>query len=76
MSEVWTVKRLLEWTTQFLTNKGVEKSVARRRPAAGARAGVEAHRAADAVRRGDAEDARQRYASWSSSAPRAGPSRT
>lgn len=26
MSEVWTVKRLLEWTTQFLTKKGVEKA--------------------------------------------------
>lgn len=26
MSEAWTVKRLLEWTTPFLTNKGVEKA--------------------------------------------------
>jgi release factor glutamine methyltransferase len=26
MSDVWTVKRLLEWTTQFLTGKGIEKA--------------------------------------------------
>jgi release factor glutamine methyltransferase len=26
MSDVWTVKRLLEWTTQFLTAKGIEKA--------------------------------------------------
>src|SRR5207248_1415963 len=26
MSDVWTIKRLLEWTTQFLAKKGVEKA--------------------------------------------------
>jgi release factor glutamine methyltransferase len=26
MSEAWSVRRLLEWTTQFLTKKGVEKA--------------------------------------------------
>lgn len=26
MSEVWTIRRLLEWTTQFLSKKGVEKA--------------------------------------------------
>jgi release factor glutamine methyltransferase len=26
MSEVWTIRRLLEWTSQFLTKKGVEKA--------------------------------------------------
>src|SRR5262249_31803895 len=26
MSEVWTIKRLLEWTTQFLSKKGVERA--------------------------------------------------
>ena len=26
MSEIWTIKRLREWTTQFLAKKGVEKA--------------------------------------------------
>jgi release factor glutamine methyltransferase len=26
MAEVWTIKRLLEWTTQFLSKKGIEKA--------------------------------------------------
>ena len=26
MSDAWTVRRLLEWTTSFLTKKGVEKA--------------------------------------------------